>query len=416
MTPIDDKSGKFGGIGTAFADRNFRIYSVGSIGSWTSFFIQLVAVGWLTWELTGSTTWLAAMALLDIVPNVVLMPLAGAFADRHDRYTIMLVTSLLSLIQAFALAALAWWGLLTIWPLAILVLAHGIIISFMVPAMYGTLPRFVHRDALPSAIAVSSAYTQFAVFAGPALGGWIIAAHSLTLAFAANAMGYAALLIAFLCLKTPDDFEQPAPSTRSLFGDIIDGFAYIWQNSAIASLLSLLLVSGTLGSGFFYMLPAYSDLVLNSGVIGVSTILACSGLGATAAALWLAHGGAPAARFERALYSSLIAILALAGLVQTSNYYLAAAIACLMGFAGETRKTTSMSIIQLSVEEAQRGRVMGTMFMLSQAAAGIGAFLLGTFAVSYGLKAPTTIGVAIGVVIWIGIFLASRKLTDKAGR
>lgn len=402
-----------GGIGEAFADRNFRIYSVGSIGSWTSFFIQLVAVGWLTWQLTGSTTWLATMALLDIVPNVVLMPLTGALADRYDRYTIMLITAALALIQAATMALLAWWGMLTIWPLAILVLLHGIIISFMVPAMYGTLPRFVDRSALPSAIAVSSAYTQFAVFAGPALGGWIIAKHSLTMAFAVNALGYAILLLAFLCLKTPPDFRQPEPSSRSIAGDIIDGFAYISRSTTISSLLSLMLVTGALTSGFFHMMPAYSDLLLDQGIVGVSTTLACAGLGATAAALWLAHGGAGAARVERALWSSLIAILALAALVHTTNLYLAALIAGLMGFAGETRKTSTMSIIQLTVDENQRGRIMGTMFMMSQLAAGIGAFLIGSFAVDYGLKLPTTIGVAIGTVIWLAIYIGRKRLIEK---
>lgn len=46
-----------GGIGEAFADRNFRVHKIGSVISWMSFFVQLVAVSWTTWELTHSTTW-----------------------------------------------------------------------------------------------------------------------------------------------------------------------------------------------------------------------------------------------------------------------------------------------------------------------------------------------------------------------
>ncbi len=69
MAQDEIKNGRLGGIGLAFADRNFCIYSVGSIGSWVSFFVQLVAVAWLTWELTKSTTWLAIIALLDIAPK-----------------------------------------------------------------------------------------------------------------------------------------------------------------------------------------------------------------------------------------------------------------------------------------------------------------------------------------------------------
>ncbi len=400
----------FGGIADAFADRNFRVYSVGSIGSWISFFIQLVAVSWLTWELTKSTTWLAVIALLDIVPNVVLMPLTGALADRLDRHVIMIVTSFLLLLQASMLAMFAWWGALTIFPLAGLVLLHGILISFMVPAMYGTLPRFVERSALSSAIAVASAYTQLAVFTGPALAGWIITSHGVVMAFTVNAIGYLALLIAFLCLKTPTDYQKPERSPHSFLGDILSGATYILGTKTISSLLLLGFVTNVLASGFYYMLPAYSSQILGLGVVGLSTILASAGFGATGAALWLAHGGVKVARTERVIWASLIEILALATLVQTESLYLAAVIAVVMGFAGEMLKTGTMSIIQLLVEEAQRGRVMGTMFMVSQLSAGIGAYLLGAFAASYGLQTPIMIGVAIGVLAWFFLYIRRDKL------
>ena len=32
-----------------FADRNFRLYSIGSVVSWLSFFVQTLAVSWLAW-------------------------------------------------------------------------------------------------------------------------------------------------------------------------------------------------------------------------------------------------------------------------------------------------------------------------------------------------------------------------------
>ena len=45
-----------GGIGEAFAERNFRIYSIGSITSWITYFVQAIAFSWATWEITRSTT------------------------------------------------------------------------------------------------------------------------------------------------------------------------------------------------------------------------------------------------------------------------------------------------------------------------------------------------------------------------
>jgi len=93
---------RLGGIGEALADRNFRIYTIGSVISWISFFAQVVAVSWAAWELTHSTTWLAIIALLDIAPNVLLVPLASTLADRMDRFRIVIVSYALALLQALA--------------------------------------------------------------------------------------------------------------------------------------------------------------------------------------------------------------------------------------------------------------------------------------------------------------------------
>jgi len=405
-----DKLKLLGGIADAFSDRNFRIYSVGSIGSWISFFVQKVAVSWLTWELTASTIWLAAIALMDIIPNVILMPAAGALADRFDRHKILLLTCTLLLFQAALLAVLAWTDMLTIWALAALVLAHGIFISFMVPAMYGIIPRFVARTTVPSAIAVTSAYSQFAIFVGPALAGWIIVGYGTTAAFIVNVVGYLLLISAFLCLKTPSDYVHPEPSSLSFFGDMQDGFKYIFTHSTIGSLLIVVFFADVVLMGFYHMLPAYSADVLGKGVEGLSAILAVIGLGTTCAALWLAHGGGSAVRINRVLWGFLVALIALAALVQSSNLYIAAVFAVVLGFAAETGHTGTMTIIQLSVTENQRGRVMGTVFMISQLAAGVGAYLIGAIAVGAGIQLPVTLGVVIGLCIWVAIYVRRKHL------
>jgi len=408
--PTSQKPGRLGGISDAFSDRNFRIYSVASIASWISFFVQIITVSWLTWEMTGSTKWLAVMALLDIVPNVVLMPVAGALADRFDRHKIMFATCTLLFLQASLLAALAWSDTLSIWSLAALVLIHGIFISLMVPAMYGILPRFVARPVLPSAIAVSSAYTQLAVFVGPALAGWIIVEYGITVAFVVNALGYLGLIVAFLRLKTPPDYVPPPPSDHSLVGDIFDGASYILAQKTIASLLLVLLVADAVALGFIHMLPAFSDYVLGLGVVGMTIILACRGFGATCAALRLAYGGTSAVKIDHVLWAFLAALIALAALIQTNNIYFAAIVAALMGFATETRKTGTMTIIQMVVDENQRGRVMGSVFMFSQLAAGIGAYIIGAFAVGSGVQLPTTIAVVVGLFLWVAIFARRKAL------
>ena len=393
-----------GGIAEAFGDRNFRIFSFGSIASWTAFFVQIVTVSWATWELTGSSAWLAAMALLDIVPNVILMPLSGALADRYDRVRILVSCYVLLLILAIVLAVLAWTGTLTIWWLAGLVLTHGVLIAFAVPCMFGTLPRFVAKDRLSSAIAVNASYTQFSFFAGPALAGLIIAEWGLGPAFAVNAFGYAAFLSALSFMKTPADFVKPVRSGLSIAGDIAEGFAYIRSHHGLIALLIIQFTGDALGSGLFFMLPAYSETILGMGVLGVSLVLSMRGVGATGAALWLAHGGAGAARPDRVLWGFFIGILAIA-LLFIGNIYVTIVAALVMGFAGETRKTSTMTLVQMTVNEAQRGRIMGNLFLVNQLGASVGTYAVGSIAVSHGLTAPMLFIAGLSLIVAAVLFV-----------
>ena len=394
-----------GGIGEAFNDRNFCIYSIGSVASWTSFFVQLVAISWLTWELTGSTLWLALIALLDILPGVLLAPFTGVFADRYDRHRIMIWVCSLSLLQAAALAIASWSGILGIGLLAVLVFIHSILIAFMVPAMYGVLPRFVAPAVLPSAIAVSSSYVQIAVFAGPAFAGWLISQHGVSWAFFVNAFGYFFLTIAFLALRTPPGFVQTAPEPGSIRQQVVDGICYLLHDRRILALLILGVTVEAMTMGTFHMLPAYSETILGMGVEGMTSLLAIEGLGATATALWIAHRGAGVMSFNRVLWAALAAA---AAIICSSNFYLALFFSVMLGISSEIRKTGSMTLVQINVAEQQRGRVMSTWFMFAQISGGIGAYVIGRAAVSHGLQGPTLFCAGVCIAIWFLVFLKRR--------
>ncbi|MEZ5831153.1 MAG: MFS transporter [Dongiaceae bacterium] len=391
---------RLGGIGEALADRNFRIFSIGSITSWISFFVQVVAVSWTAWELTHSTTWLAIIALLDIAPNVLLVPLGSVLADRYDRFRIEIIAYVVALLQALALAILAYTDTLTIWPLAVLVTLHGAIHSFSVPAAYGLLPRFVARERLASAIAVNSAYTQAAILLGPALAGWLILHQGVAFAFAINALGYVVFLVSAVFLRTPPDYRQPPRSDRSVVGDLVDGARYIFGHQGISTLLILMLLGDVLSISLYHMLPAFSAKGLGLGVEGMSTILAVYGGGATLAALWLAQGGSARTRPTIVLRAFAIYVCAISGLVLAGNLWLAAGAALLWGIAGQVRSTGTIALLQISVPDEQRGRVMGTEFLFSRIAGGIGTYVVGATAERHGLQLPMLIVALICLLAW----------------
>ncbi len=116
-----------GGIGNAFSDRNFRIYSVGAITSWITYFVQNITFSWLAWDATHSTTWLAIVSAATTVTTILLLPLGGVLADRHDRFRVLMGAYALDWVKSAILAGLALTGQLSLPLICISAVAHGFI-------------------------------------------------------------------------------------------------------------------------------------------------------------------------------------------------------------------------------------------------------------------------------------------------
>src|SRR5206468_592656 len=134
-------------------------------------------------------------------------------------------------------------------------------------------------------------------------------------------------------LRTPADFKQPPKSGQSVLGDLADGARYIFGHQGISTLLVLMLLGDVLAVSLYHMLPAFSAESLGLGVEGMSTILAVYGVGATLAALWLAHGGSERATPALVLRAFAVYACSTGGLVLTGNLWLAAAAAFVWGIA-----------------------------------------------------------------------------------
>ena len=162
-----------------------------------------------------------------------------------------------------------------------------------------------------------------------------------------------------------------------MLGDFVDGARYIFGHHGITTLLVLMLLGDVLAVSLFHMLPAFSTGTLGLGIEGMTTILAVYGAGAT-----IGCAVAGASRESRRISSTLVLraymiyACAIGALVLMGNLWLAAGAALLWGIAGQIRSTGTIALLQTSIPDEQRGRVMGTEFLFSQIAGGIGTYLV----------------------------------------
>ena len=404
-----------GGIGEAFADGNFRIYSIGSVFSWMTYFIQEIAFSWATWEATHSPFWLAAVSLLTVGATVALVPIGGAVADRRDRFQVALAAYACDAVKAVALTALALAHRLDLPLLCAAALLHGIIHSFSIPAAYGLMPRFVAKERLSAAIGVSAAYTQFAVFAGPAAAGWLIVHGGVAAAFGANVAGYLVFFATAAMLRTPPDYSQPKLPPRSLRRDIAEGVDYLRRHPGLRPLLAVGLASDAVSAAVYRMAPAVTGLVFAGGPALLAWFYGAAGLGATVSALWIAHGGARRATPGRVVAASLgiAAAVALLGIAPTAG--VAVVSLALFGFAAEMRRTGTVAIVQSGVDDAKRGRVLSTVFVFGQVAGGLGTLAVGLSASGPGLRVALVAAAAGLAAVWLFTHRRRRDIAAAFG-
>src|SRR5262245_19836433 len=98
---------------TTLGHRNFAAFSAGNAISLIGTWVQRVAVGWLTWDLTHSGAWLGAAAAAEFFPVVVLAPITGVLADRIAPRRIAVAGQIIAALQAGALAVLTITGHIT---------------------------------------------------------------------------------------------------------------------------------------------------------------------------------------------------------------------------------------------------------------------------------------------------------------
>src|SRR5229473_692014 len=99
----------------ALRHRNFRLFISGQIISLVGTWMQNVAQSWLVYRLTHSELLLGTAWFCGQIAVFALGPLGGLAADRYSRHKLVILTQTLSMLQAFALAALTLTGRVQVW-------------------------------------------------------------------------------------------------------------------------------------------------------------------------------------------------------------------------------------------------------------------------------------------------------------
>ncbi len=403
---------RFATVTRAFQTRNYRLYASGNLLSLVGNWMQRLAVGWLTWQLTESGTWLGIIAVAQLFPTVLIGPLAGTVADRFDRLRLIKISQTLALVQASVLALLVYTGGITIELLLLLTVLLGAFNAFNQPARHSLIPSLVGPDDLSAAIAINSIVFNIARFIGPAIAGIVIITFGVAAAFAANAASFLIFLFALSLIHLPAR-AAAGREYRGLIADVGEGYAYAIGHPGIGPVLVLLFVVTLCARPYVELMPGFAADVFHRGADGLAWLTAAAGLGALVAGVWLAQRGTVVGLTRVLVSNFLLIAIALLAFTATGFFVVAVPAVFVTGFALTVNGISMQTLVQNTVDPTMRGRVLGLYGMVMGGGPALGALGMGALSESVGLRLPLAGGALICALAWVWAVRRRRALATN---
>jgi len=395
----------------AFKSRNYRLYfagqSVSLIGTW----MQKTAVSWVVYSLTHSKFMLGLSLFASMFPSFVFSFIGGVVSDRYNRYRVLLATQIASMLQAVFLTLLVLSKHYTVWEILALSSILGVINAFDVPARQSLVNEMVDdKKYLPNALALNSSMVNLSRLIGPAIAGLILEKFGDVFCFGLNALSFVAVIASILMMRLPS--LQKTHDEKNILQDIKDGWNYLKQTKSIRFIIIMLALVSLFVLPFSTLIPVYAKDIFKGSASTFGIIDSMIGLGAFGGAIFLAS--LKSGKNLRKILA-VNTILFGAGLVLFSYmHFYPAALFCAMlaGFGMMSQITISNTIIQTTVSQNMRGRMISFYAMAFFGMQPLGGLIVGS--VSQWIGVPATVLAEGCVALLIGAlhfrFLKRNKL------
>lgn len=392
----------------ALRHRSFRIFYTGQglslLGSW----LQTVATSWLVYRLTGSAFMLGLVAGAQQLPMLFVAPVAGVWADRLDRRKLLIVAQTLCAVQALALAALTFAGLVTVWHVVGFALVLGLVNAFETPTRQAFLLEMIGtKEDLPNAIALQSMLFNGARFVGPTIAGLVLAAAGEAVCFLLNGISYVAVVAAYWLIRVHPRARAASPATW--WQELHAGFRYAFGSVATRRLIALLAALSCFSAPWMSLMPIYAAETFAGDSRTLGVMVSAVGLGALFGTAFLAMRPNVRGLGRVIATCALVAGAALTTYAVSHWLWFSLAALALFGFGLIAAVASTNTVLQTLADEDKRGRIISIYVMTFLGIAPLGNFVAGTVAERIGVHWTLAgCGVALfAAAAWFALTLGS---------
>lgn len=377
--------------------------------------MQKYAQGLLVYDLTQSKFYLGLDDFLSQLPILLFMLIGGVIADRHDRRRLLTASQYVQAFSAFMLAFLVWTGQIHVAFIFALSFISGLGQAFGGPAYQAMIPSLVPKRDLSNAIALNSTQFNLSRVLGPGAGAAVLALIGTAWCFAINGLSFFLVVIALASLQVPP--HVTAPTQRSIGADLRDGLDYVRDNRLILVLTILVTISTFLSMPLLIMLPAFArDVLTGSGTTEtrLSLLMASQGVGAIIGALMVGSMGETRHLGRLLLGVQIMLGLLIAGFALSTSFALSLVLLFVGGIFFMASFSISFSLLQMTVPDALRGRVVSIYMVALRGGGPIGGLVAGALADIYSAPSVMAVNGALLAAVAISFFLLRGNSLAKA--
>ncbi|MBI5568016.1 MAG: MFS transporter [Chloroflexi bacterium] len=381
----------------AMQHRNFRLYFAGQLISMAGTWMQTVAQALLVYQLSHSELMLGVVGFAAAIPSLLVSPWGGVIVDRVSKRKLLVMTQSAAMVLAFILALLAFTGTVQVWHIVALAALLGVVNSFDGPGRQAFVVEMVGREDLPNAIAVNSMMFNGARVIGPAIGGVLYVAFGAAGCFFLNGLSFLAVIACLLLMRLAP--RERVVKGESPWRDLLNGMRFVLAHREIFALLMLALIFSVFGISYFAILPAFADQILHIDEAGYGALNSMLGVGALCTAFFIARYGDRGQRGRWLVTANLAFPIGLLIFANNTSPTIAMGLAFLLGIGFMFEFALINTLLQTSVPDNVRGRVMGLYTLTFFGFAPFGNLALGQWSEIKGMSFTISISALLTLIL-----------------
>ena len=406
---MGESKGPLGHILAPFQNRSFSLMFLTTVSASFADILMDVSAGWLVLDLTDSPLSLGLFFAVRSSPNLLFGMVGGAVADKLDRKRLLMACYGMYSVMGLLIGYLVMAGSIQLWHALALIFIRGIVRTFEGPARQSFIVDIVGRGNAMNGISLSAVGTRgVGIFAGATAG--------ILIELFGNEWPFFVLSVVFIASIGLIGFikgveVKRVAQSQSIWKNMVEGVQIVRQNRIVLALMVMAATCEMFGFSFAVLVPVFARDVLDVGAVGMGMINAFRSGGGLIAGLTLASLGdfKHKGKLLMAMYLGFGI-----GLILFANapvYALALLFIGIVGISAAGHDAMSQILLQLNVEEDQRGRAMG-IWQLSIGFGVIGSMTLGTLAEAYGAPLAQSVFGGLMVVTVALLYLTVPKLRE----